>query len=634
MTPTTRSSPVRRTLAALLPLGACGLQWACWPFISPFVWFLFYPTVFLSSWLGGLWAGLASTLLSTGLVWWFFMPPVHVLLKPAPATFLNAALFMVMGALFSGFHHRFQAATRKLVLAQEAERQAMARLAEAELREREKLLDMTSRLAKVGGWAFDARTFEASWTEEVARIHDLDPGTQPTVEMGLAYYHERSRPVIAEAVRLALDEGLPYDLELELVSAAGRAKWVRTQGRPVLEGGAVVKVEGALQDITDRKLMELALRDSEARYRSLFEQAGVGVVEVDPATGRLLRANGRFCESLGYTLEEILGLTYQDLTHPDERGRDEDEVRRVAAGEQDGYTVEKRYLHKGGGIIWCALTVRPLRTEGAQVPHLVSIVEDITARKRAEEEIRRLNATLERRVAQRTQELKAANQELESFAYAVSHDLRAPLRAMGGFSQALQEDCGEALPEEGRGYLDQISLASARMAALIDGLLALSRTTRGELARVPVDLSALAEAELQEHARQEPERAVQWRVAPGIRALGDPAMLGAVLANLVGNAWKYTAHTPGARIEVDAVQEEGRTWMRIADNGCGFDMAHAGKLFQPFQRLHRQDEFPGLGIGLATAQRIVRRHGGTLKAAGSPGQGATFLINLPVPEAS
>jgi hypothetical protein len=484
-------SAVRPVLATLLPLAACVLQWLCWPLIAPYVWFLFYPVVFLSSWLGGFLAGIGSACLSTALVWWFFLHPVHALVKPAFSTYLNAAMFLAMGALFSWSHER--------------ERRAGRRHTQAKLLERDETLERMSRLAKVGSWSFDVATLKGSWSGEVARIHDLDPSAPVDVQAGLGYYHEEDRPVIAEAVRRCIEEAEAFDLELRLVSAKGVPKWVRTMGNPVLQDGRVVRVHGALEDITGRKQVEL--------------------------------------------------------------------------------------------------------------------------------EVMRLNATLEGRVAERTRELQGVNQELETFAYAVSHDLRAPLRAMAGFSQALQEDCVGTLPPEGRAHLEHIIQASQRMAGLIDGLLQMSRTTRCDLEPVPVDLSELAGTLLAELARSCPERRVRIQVQPGIRVQGDPRMLEAAMGNLLGNAWKYTSRTPAASITVDTVQEEGQNWIRIADNGSGFDMAYAGKLFQPFQRLHRQDEFPGLGIGLATVQRIVQRHGGQVKAVSAPGQGAVFSMVLPPPEA-
>ena len=235
---------------------------------------------------------------------------------------------------------------------------------------------------------------------------------------------------------------------------------------------------------------------------------------------------------------------------------------------------------------------------------------------------------LEKRVEQRTAELSAANRELESFAYAVSHDLRAPLRAMSGFSQALVEDYGDTLKGDAAVYLEQIGIASQKMRELIEGILALSRTTRGELQRSAIDLSALASDIVEGLARGDPGRTVATDIAPGLFVHGDARMIEAMLRNLLDNAWKYTAGTAASLIRVYAGEFEGRPEICVSDNGAGFDMAHASHLFQPFRRLHRQDEFPGLGIGLATVQRIVHRHGGTIRAYAAPGKGATFCFSL------
>ena len=249
----------------------------------------------------------------------------------------------------------------------------------------------------------------------------------------------------------------------------------------------------------------------------------------------------------------------------------------------------------------------------------------------AHEELRRLNAELEDRVRRRTTELTGANQELDGFAYAVTHNLRAPLRALNGFSQALQEDYGERLDGEARIYLDQIILASRQINELIDGLLVLSRSTRGGLRRDPVDLAALAERVLAELAAAEPERQVTWEVEPALCVWGNPIMLGVLMRNLIENAWKYTAKTSNAAIRVYTDHQDGERCFCVADNGAGFDMSHASRLFQAFQRLHRQDEFPGIGIGLATVQRIIQRHGGDIRAKAAPGCGATFCFTLPYP---
>jgi signal transduction histidine kinase len=224
--------------------------------------------------------------------------------------------------------------------------------------------------------------------------------------------------------------------------------------------------------------------------------------------------------------------------------------------------------------------------------------------------------------------LESSNRELEAFSYAVSHDLRAPLRSVSGFSQAVLEDYGSRLDATGRQYLELASRAAQEMGQLIDDLLGLSRVSRVELARQPVELSALAASIVEELRREEPGRHVEVEIAPDLVAEGDPTLLRLALENLLRNAWKFTAHHPTARIRFGREASRGREAYFVADDGAGFDMAYADKLFQPFQRLHRTAEFPGTGIGLATVRRIVRRHGGDAWAEGAVEQGATVHFTL------
>jgi light-regulated signal transduction histidine kinase (bacteriophytochrome) len=253
---------------------------------------------------------------------------------------------------------------------------------------------------------------------------------------------------------------------------------------------------------------------------------------------------------------------------------------------------------------------------------------DITQRKRAEEELARYRTQLETLVQERTAHLEAMNREMEAFNYAVSHDLRAPLRAITGFSEILLEDYRDRLDDTGRDYLRRISAAAVRMATLIDALLSLSRLTRSQIEPILVDLSGMARAVGRGLAERYPERGVTLIVQDGLGARGDPVLLQGVLENLLGNAWKYTARCSVAYVEVGIEQHEGETAFYVRDNGAGFDMTYAGKLFGAFQRLHSPAEFEGTGIGLATVQRIVHRHGGRVWAYGEVGRGATFWFTL------
>jgi signal transduction histidine kinase len=225
--------------------------------------------------------------------------------------------------------------------------------------------------------------------------------------------------------------------------------------------------------------------------------------------------------------------------------------------------------------------------------------------------------------------VETSNRELEAFSYAVSHDLRAPLRSVAGFSQAVLEDYGRQLDDKGRQYLEMAAEASREMGQLIDDLLRLSRVSRSEMERVPVDLTAMAASIVAELRSVEPDRVVEVEIAPRLGAEGDPTLLRLVLENLLRNAWKFTSHHASARITVGRMQEDGRDGFFVADDGAGFDMAYVRKLFQPFQRLHRTAEFPGTGIGLATVIRIIRRHGGEAWARGEVEKGATVFFTLP-----
>jgi light-regulated signal transduction histidine kinase (bacteriophytochrome) len=264
---------------------------------------------------------------------------------------------------------------------------------------------------------------------------------------------------------------------------------------------------------------------------------------------------------------------------------------------------------------------------------LIGISRDITDRKLAERQIRQLNAELEQRVALRTAELEAANRELEAFSYSVSHDLRAPLRSMDGFAQALLEDYADKLDETARGYIRRVRDASQRMAELIEGILELSRIVRQDMHREPVDLSALAGEIVAGLAAREPQRIVEARIAQGLVADGDRRLLRAVLENLLGNAWKYTSRHGSARIEFGAdAGSNGKILYFVRDDGAGFDMKYADKLFGAFQRMHGATEFEGHGVGLATVQRIIRRHGGRIWAEAQVEKGATFFFTLWDPE--
>jgi len=502
-----------------------------------------------------------------------------------------------------------------------------------------------------------------------------------------------------------------------------------------------------------RRATELVRRTAQ-RLNDTFEVSAVGMAH-SHIDGRWIRVNRTYCELIGYTEAELLRTRFEDFTHPDDLATDLELLQRALRGDIGHYSLEKRYIHRRGHVVWVQLTVALVRQPDGSPDYLIAVVQDIshiksveqalrtteqllsqaqllagmatwqadmgtrrfvtlsgshvvldlpaaelaaeelraithpddlpmvdrswaaavkgllpynieyrlrirdeyrwfsvraeferdaagrairalgvtldiTARKRAELEIRQLNATLEERIRERTQALQAAYDELESYSYAVAHDLRSPLRIINGFASAVVEDEG-GLSASGRQHLDRIMLASKKMGELIDGLLKLSQVSRGELVRQPVNLSDMAQRLLCELSATEPGRQVHWEVEPGLQALADPPLVEALLQNLLHNAWKYSARNAQARIRVTLDSLDGVRAFCVSDNGAGFDMGRAAKLFQPFQRLHGPNEFVGLGIGLATVRRIVVRHGGLLKAESAPGQGARFWFTLQPP---
>jgi signal transduction histidine kinase len=290
---------------------------------------------------------------------------------------------------------------------------------------------------------------------------------------------------------------------------------------------------------------------------------------------------------------------------------------------------------RGESIGVLALASAGAQDFAAMAPFLETLADQIATgvqNARLHEELQRHADQLEARVAERTAELTAVNHELEAFAYSVSHDLRAPLRSVDGFSQALQEDCADQLDALGQDYLHRIRGASQRMGHLIDDLLQLSRLTRSDMRWERADLSTLARSIAADLQASQPERQVEMDIAPGIVTRGDASLLRVVLENLMGNAWKFTAKQARARIEFGAVQNDDEQVFWVRDDGVGFDMAYADKLFGAFQRLHSVAEFEGSGIGLATVQRIVHRHGGRVWAEGEPGRGAAFFFTLSPPK--
>jgi PAS domain S-box-containing protein len=510
------------------------------------------------------------------------------------------------------------------------------------------------------------------------------------------------------------------------------------------------------ENTTNQEKSMDALQESEELFKATFSQAAVGIAHVDPG-GKWLRINQKMCDIIGYTEEELRELTFKDITHPDDVAISIENIQAALAGKVNSYSLEKRYIHKNGAIVWANVTVSLVRKTPADNGYFIVIIEDISPRRQAEDKLKRLTEQVQgqarildailsaspnqiflidregrylyasdaalkslglesaaiigkkwqemglppesmeridrkreevfaskkeargettfptaqgirnfeyainliqganeesagvvitawditdrKRVEEeieilynnllvRAFDLEAANRELEAFNYTVSHDLRKPLTIINGYCQAILELFAENLNPQCREYLHIIYDSTLRMNGLIDALLNFSRLSHIELCMEAVDLSVVAKSVAVELQHAETGRRVTFRIAEGIKAKGDAKLLQVVLENLLGNAWKYTGNQYEAVIEFGQTNVEGRHALFVRDNGAGFDMKYADKLFIPFQRLPGSDEFKGHGIGLATVERIIRRHGGRVWAEGAVGKGATVYFTI------
>jgi PAS domain S-box-containing protein len=390
--------------------------------------------------------------------------------------------------------------------------------------------------------------------------------------------------------------------------------------------GQIIGVASLVQDITERRQTEDALQKSEEKFRTIVENALVGIYTIDNAY-HLIYVNDELCKILGYSREQLNGMDFRKLLSDESRDIVADRYIRRQRGEEVPPRYELSIVRANGEIRHIEISVGIVRDRNGDSISIGQMF-DITIRKQAEAEIRQLNDELEQRVTERTAQLEAANKELEAFSYSISHDLRAPLRAIDGFSRILTEDYAPQLSDEVVRLLGIVRSNTQQMGRLIDDLLSFSRLSRQPLNKRTVDSTDLIHQVLEALQDEMEGREVVIRIGELPACQGDPILLKQVWVNLLANALKFTRKREVAQIEIGCIEKDDEQIFFVKDNGVGFDMQYADKLFGAFQRLHRNDEFEGTGVGLAIVQHITLRHGGRVWTEAKPDVGATFFFTI------
>jgi PAS domain S-box-containing protein len=481
-------------------------------------------------------------------------------------------------------------------------------------------------MANADGWIF---WYNQRWFEYTGKTPEQMEG------WGWQSVHDPAAlPRVLERWQESIATGEPFDMIFPLKGADQVFHPFLTRIMPVRDrDGKVVRWFGTNTDISQQQKTEEELRQVSEQRRLALEAAELGAWEQRVDTGEVFLWDDACCRMFGMPAGQRLTLeSSRSIYHSEDRAGLVEAVNQALGGANGGaFHHEFRVVWPDGSVHWVAShgRVRFEEAGGQSRPvQFTGILREITRRKQAELEIKQLNAQLEERVRQRTAQLETANRELESFAYSVSHDLRAPLRGIDGWSLALAEDYASLLDTRAQKYLDRVRSEAQRMGCLIDDMLQLSRVARSGMKVGPIDLTGIAQSVADRLQDSNSNRNIEFVIEPGLTGTGDPRLLEIALTNLMANAVKFTGPRMKARIEIGQAHEQGRHPFYVRDNGVGFDMAYADKLFNAFQRLHKASEFPGTGVGLATVQRVIHRHGGRIWAEAQVDQGATFYFTI------
>ena len=504
--------------------------------------------------------------------------------------------------------------------------------AEAEAESARRQLGLALEFARAAVWDFnlvdDVVTISEGWAELAT-----GPGGENSISRRAlvdAIHPDDQARTISFFVETLKGASADYSAEYRIRTPAGRWLWILSRGQ-VSErdaAGRALRMVGINIDITERKRAEEEVRVARRKLQLALDFSKVLLWDYDLHGDTISFSEGRQELMAGSTANRPFSRReLAGAIHPEDLDEAWGTYRAALKGTSPQYIAEYRLRNRDGAWFWVHSRGQVSeRTPDGRAVRMIGVNIDISERKVAEEALRTLNAELERRIAERTAALETAYRELESFSYSVSHDLRAPLRSISGYAGLLREDEGERLSEDGRGYLAIIDESARHMGRLIDALLSLAQTSRQTLNREPVDMSKLTHLVANQLGREHPAAILSVSSLPVVD--GDPTLLRQVMSNLVGNALKYSARSDPPRVEVGTVTQGSDTTFFVRDNGVGFDMAYADKLFQAFGRLHTDAEFQGTGIGLVLTKLIVERHGGRIWAESRPGAGAQFNFTL------
>lgn len=495
----------------------------------------------------------------------------------------------------------------------------------------ERLILHTNNAGKIGGWEIDLNKNVPLWTDETYKIHDIEIGKPITMDEAFSYYHPDTRPMLEEVFDKLMLDGTSYAIEIKLISAKKVLKWVRVTGDTEKDSQGNPIVLGTIQDISARKRAEEQERASDLLFKNTFDHAGIGMALVD-ISGVLIDANPFFVDLLGFPKSDLLKKSFGDFTHPDDLDRDLGLFKQALNGEIDTYEFPKRYITATSEIIWVQLNVSMYRNVEGEALMAIAMVQDITDKLKAVNALKELNANLEERVSERTKELTESNEELETFSYMMSHDLRTPLRSALLFSDILNRKYLKDIEDKGHDIFTHLRSSLTEMDQLVNDLLEYARMRNKDLRKQKIDTKHLIDEVLTDVAKHyDTFKDCKVDISKDLPAIaGDVTLLYHVVRNIISNCFKYKKEGINVQLTISGQQKDGFVTLTIQDNGTGFSPKFAKDIFKPFERLVNRNDVQGTGVGLAIVQRVVERHNGRVWAEGEEGVGAKFFIELPI----